>query len=135
MLYKSEKNSRNVINAQKESDFYLYCEWLRNNWSRYLTQPFWKLTLTLPNYFQVPYHAHHVVPLYFKGPWKVQLFAICSGANKNQVNYESQSIVTNGTHAHCVNSMVHHYFGILAMNQHIICMLTIVLFKVRIVWL
>ena len=73
-------------------------------------------TFDFAQQLQVPYHARQVGPLYFKVPLKVQLFGICNGATKNQVNYlfdELPSIGANGTCAHGPNSvisMLHHFF-------------------------
>ena len=111
-----------VTNAQKEREFYLAC--LRKAEERLHSLPedatdpadYGHYTFDFAQQLQVPYHARQVGPLYFKVPLKVHLFGICNGATKIQVNYlfdESQSIGTNGTHAHGPNSvisMVHHFF-------------------------
>ena len=73
-------------------------------------------TFDFAEQLHLPNHARQVGPLYFKVPYRVQLFGVCDEARPQQTNYlfgENDTIGENGTKCHgpnCVVSMHHHFF-------------------------
>jgi hypothetical protein len=74
-------------------------------------------TFDFAEQLHLPNHARQVGPLYFKVPYRVQLFGVCDEARPQQINYlfrEKDTIGENGTKCHgpnCVISMIHHFFN------------------------
>ena len=71
-------------------------------------------TFEFAEQLHLPCHSRQVGPLYFKIPYRVQLFGVCDEARPQQINYlfgEKDTIGENGTKCHdCVVSMLHHFF-------------------------
>ena len=74
-------------------------------------------TFDFAEQLHLPNHSRQVGPLYFKVPYRVQLFGVCDEARPQQINYlygEKDTIGENGTKCHgpnCVVSMLHHFFA------------------------
>eukprot|EP00117_Sycon_ciliatum_P015516 scpid43064/ scgid15324/ len=71
----------------------------------------------------LPQTARQEGPLYFKTPFKVQLFGVCCEAIPRQVNYllgEADTIGEDGKKSHNPNSVVsllHHYFAVHGLGE------------------
>lgn len=122
----TQEFKEHVDEAQKERQYYLESMKMGEGSVANASNnppPYCHYTFDFAQMLQVPYHARQVGPLYFKVPLKVQLFGICSDANKQQVNYlfsESESIGRNGSKAHCPNaviSMLHHYLETHSLHE------------------
>ena len=71
----------------------------------------------------LPCQSRQVGPLYFKVPYKVQLFGVCNEALPMQMNYlfgEEDTIGANGTKCHGPNTVIsclHHYFETYGLGE------------------
>lgn len=71
----------------------------------------------------LPYHAQQVGPLFYKVPFRVQIFGICNDAVPFQANYlfnEKETIGVNGSKSHGPNaviSMLHHYLAVYSKKE------------------
>ena len=76
----------------------------------------------------LPCQSRQVGPLYFKVPYRVQLFGICNEAVPLQTNYlfgEEDTIGPNGTKSHGPNSVVsclHHFFSEHGLGEKKCCL-------------
>lgn len=113
--------------AQKERECYLKCiKKAEESIASEVMPHYGHYTFDFAQQIQVPYHARQVGPLYFKSPFKVQLFGVCNGGTKLQMNYlfdESQSIGVDGTKAHGANaviSMLDHFFNTNSLSEPVL---------------
>lgn len=73
-------------------------------------------TFDFAEQLHLPHHSRQVGPIYFKVPYRVQLFGVCDEARPQQINYlfgEKDTIGVNGSKCHGPNSvisMLHHFF-------------------------
>ena len=116
--------SQHLEDAQKERDAYLAAiEKAKVSRSPTGDQKFSHLTFDFAQQVFLPYHARQVGPLFFKVPFRVQIFGICNDAVPLQVNYlfnEKESIGINGSKSHGPNtviSMLHHYLAVHSRNE------------------
>ena len=119
-----------IENAQGEREFYkLVTIKAKNEYDRFehiprcsygLCRPPCSIPMTRCHYtfdfaeqLHLPCHSRQVGPLYFKVPYRIQLFGVCDEARPQQINYlygEKDTIGENGTKCHGPNSMLHYFF-------------------------
>lgn len=74
-------------------------------------------TFDFAKQLHLPNHSRPVGPLYFKVPYRAQLFGVCDEARPQEINYlfsGRDTIGENGTKCHGpynVISMLHHFFS------------------------
>ena len=119
--------SQHLEDAQKERDAYLTAI-AKAKVSSGPTgdNTFSHITFDFAQQVFLPYHARQVGPLFYKVPFRVQIFGICDDAVPHQMNYlfgENQAIGMNGSKSHGPNSvisMLHHYLTVHCHNKPIL---------------
>ena len=116
--------SLHLEDAQKERDAYLTAiEKAKVSSGPTGGKRFCHITFDFAQQVFLPYHARQVGPLFYKVPFRVQIFGVCNDAVPLQMNYlfsEKEAIGVNGSKSHGPNaviSMLHHYLAVHSGNK------------------